>query len=190
MGESIDTDSILILDKETNRHVVIVSPGEYHHKDVPEFNGTGDRQDPLQFIEDFKKAARWNNWRTDARKKKMFVLGLIGHAERWIKNYRAENYDIFEALPFDKGSEDSVLNLFKKTYVTDEWLEAYMLEYEKYKQSATESPLEYLEKKRYLLLKADPSNQERSIKQQVRVVLHGLTPSVKHFCESKIKDLL
>lgn len=60
--------SVMILDKDTNKHV-LVTTGETNNRSPPSFSATGKHRDPLLFLEEFDKAARWNNWRTDKRKK-------------------------------------------------------------------------------------------------------------------------
>lgn len=109
--------SVVILDKETNKHVTIAA-AETNARPAPSFSGTGFKQDPMLFLEEFDKAAKWNNWRSDERKKEMFTLCLTGHAERWCKNNEAE----FKSLPFeDNGDNEGLITKFKEKYLTEEW---------------------------------------------------------------------
>lgn len=70
---------VLIFDKETNKHIM-VSTGETNTKKAPSFSGNGMSQYPLIFIEEFDKAAKWNNWKDYERKKETFLLCLSGNA--------------------------------------------------------------------------------------------------------------
>lgn len=63
--------SVMILDAETNKQITVCA-GETNSRKAPMLSGSGRSQDPLKFIEDFEKAARWNNWLTDDRKKETF----------------------------------------------------------------------------------------------------------------------
>lgn len=66
----------------------------------------------------------------------------------------------------------------------------YIKQYEARKQLDNESPLEYLEAKRYLLQRAGSEADDRTEKRQVRDILQGLQPTTQRFCEQKIKDPL
>ncbi|KAI8328095.1 hypothetical protein BD560DRAFT_441933 [Blakeslea trispora] len=160
--------ALLIVDKENNQQVV-VSSAEMNTKNAPLFSGAGRLQDPQKFLNEFNKAARWNNWMTDDRKKEIFDLCLEGAAERWIENLKNKNAITFKTMPFDDGKEESVVGYFKKKFVTDYWTENYIRQYEEYRQRLNETPLEYLETKQYLLKRAN-------------------LPSVYQFCDKVIKD--
>lgn len=147
--------SVLILDKDRNKQITVAA-GETNNRNAPKFTGTGQSQDPLKFLEKFDKAAKWNNWRTDERRKEVFMLCLDGHAERWLKNNLMVNDEAFKNMDFDNGSENCLLAEFKKNYITDEWFEIYTKQYEDRMQQPEETPLEYMEIKRYLMQRADP----------------------------------
>lgn len=70
--------SVLILDKETNKDITVSAGGEINNKNALIFNGVGNSQDPLHFLEQYEKAVKWNNWRGDDRKKETFLLCLSG----------------------------------------------------------------------------------------------------------------
>lgn len=167
---------------------IIIPDKEENNKTVPTFSGSARAQDPLKFIEDFQKAAKWNNWRTDERKKETFLMCLNGHAERWVKNHLMADKEMFKVLEFEPESGEGLLSLFKEQYVTEDWYELYTKEYEDRKQSSQETPLEYLEAKRDLFQRAGPECGERSKKQQVRDIMKGLVPQVAKFCDQKLKD--
>lgn len=100
--------SVLILYKDSNKQITVAS-GETNNRNAPTFTGTGQSQDPLKFLEEFDKAAKWNNWRSDERRKEVFMLCLDGHAERWLKNHLMNNAENFKNMDFDNGSEDCLL---------------------------------------------------------------------------------
>lgn len=115
----------MILDKDTNKHV-LVTTGETNNRSPPSFSATGKHRDPLLFLEEFDKAARWNNWRTDERKKEVFLLCLTGQAERWVKSFLMEDITMFNTLTFEdttavvneeRITTQGLLSLFKKKYM-------------------------------------------------------------------------
>ncbi|KAK4512718.1 40S ribosomal protein S6 [Mucor velutinosus] len=59
---SSDTSSVFAEMSIPNQQVVVVT-GESNVKPAPKFHGSGFsvEEDPLQFLEDFKEAASWNN---------------------------------------------------------------------------------------------------------------------------------
>lgn len=179
--------SVLIVDKETNKHFT-VSASESNNRKAPNFSGTGSSQDPLQFIENFNKAAKWNNWKADDRKKETFLLCLSGHAERLVTNHLMHDLEEFDKLAFEDEQGKGLLLQFKTQYVTEKWYEIYTKKYEERKRINSETPLEYLEAKRYHFQRAGPECGERSIKQKVREIMKGLTPEVARFCPQKLKD--
>lgn len=100
---------------------IIIPDKEENNKTVPTFSGLARAQDPLKFIEDFQKAAKWNNWRTDERKKETFLMCLNGHAERWVKNHLMSAKETFKALKFEPDSGEGLLSLFKEQCITENW---------------------------------------------------------------------
>lgn len=157
-------------------------------KEPPTFSGSGNTQDPLEFLYMFERAAFWNNWKTKERRKEMFVICLTGQAKWWVQN-NIINEAEYPNWPFEKeGEVEGLLNKFKTKYVTDKWYELYIQQYEDRKQQIGETPTEYLEIKRYLFQRSGQDVNERSVKQQVRDVMKGLLPEVFKFCEQKIKD--
>ncbi|KAI8347871.1 hypothetical protein BD560DRAFT_427714 [Blakeslea trispora] len=90
----------MIYDKDNNKHIT-VNAGEINNKTPPSFSGTGELQDPLLFIEQFDRTAKWNNWRDDGRLKELFMLCLTGHAKRWAKNHITNDAEKFESMTFD-----------------------------------------------------------------------------------------
>lgn len=179
--------SVLIIDKETNKQITVAT-GETNTRSPPMFSGTGRTQDPLRFLEDFEKVSKWNNWRTDERKKETFLLCLTGHAERWMKNHLMNDMKTFETLLYDDGTENCILSKFKENYITEEWYELYTKHYEERTQTNEETPLEFMEIKRYLMQRAGPDCIDRTEKQKVRDIMKGLLPQVRIFCEKKLKD--
>ncbi|KAI8366175.1 hypothetical protein BD560DRAFT_471948 [Blakeslea trispora] len=175
--------SLLILDKESKEQLA-----EMNTKAAPLFTGSGLYQDPLKFLEKFNKAARWNNWCQEDRKKEIFILCFEGAAERWVSNLKYKDHEKFKLLPFDDGTENSIIGQFKKKFVTEQWREIYLKQYEEYRQGHHETPLEYLENKRFLLQRACLVANDKSDKQQVRDVLNGLDPKVYQFCDQAMKD--
>jgi hypothetical protein len=146
--------SVLIFDKETNKHVM-VSTGKTNTKKAPSFSGNGRNQEPLSFIEEFDKAAKWNNWKDDECKKETFLLCLSGNAERWYKMKQMTNVTAFKALTFeDNEQEEGLLTQFENHYITEEWYEYYTKHYEERTQLEQETPLEYMDLKRYLFQRA------------------------------------
>lgn len=184
--------SVMILDKESNKHVM-VSNGETNNRNPPSFSAAGNSQDPLAFLEEFEKTAKWNNWCTDCRKKEVFLLCLSGQAERWATSQYLENKEKFDDLNFLDSIVNEVpvkglISIFKEKYITEEWYDLYTKQYEDRRQGADESPMEYLEYKRYLFRRAGEECSERTEKQQVRDIMKGLVPKVFKFCNHKVKD--
>jgi hypothetical protein len=118
----------IVIDKEADK--IVIATGESNNRNPPSFSGAERHQDPLKFIEDFDKVARWNNWRSDGRKKETFTLCLTGHAERWATNHLMKDEELFKQLAFDEKTDDSILAKFKKEYITDDWYETYTKQYE------------------------------------------------------------
>lgn len=162
--------------------------GETNNRTPPTFSGTGTTQDPLRFLEDFEKVSKWNNWRTDERKKETFLLCLTGHAERWVKNHLMSKLDEFNKLAFENDTDDCLLKKFKNQYITEDWYEIYTKQYEDRIQVNEETPTEYMEVKRYLFQRAGTECEDRTEKQQVREIMKGLLLQVRTFCEKKLKD--
>lgn len=69
-------------------------------------------------------------------------------------------------LEFGNGTEDCLLARFKSQYITDDWYEVYTKQYEDRVQAAEETPLEYMEIKRYLLQRAGVDDKDRAEKQE------------------------
>lgn len=176
-----------ISDTDTKKLITVVA-GETNNRTPPTFSGTGTTQDPLRFLEEFEKVSKWNNWRTDERRKETFLLCLTGHAERWVKNHLMKDLDAFKKLAYDNNTTECLLGKFKLQYITEDWYEIYTKQYEDRVQAAEETPTEYMEVKRYLFQRGGPDCKDMSDKQQVRLIMKGLLPQVKTFCEKKLKD--
>lgn len=177
--------SILIVDKETNKQITVAA-GETNNRTPPVFTGTGINQDPLKFLEDYEKVAKWNNWRAEDRKKETFLLCLSGAAERWMKNHLDK--EAIEDMEFDNGKPDCLVSRFKDHFITDKWYDIYIKQYEERNQGQHETPLEYMEIKSYMWTRAGPELEDKTPKQRVRDIMKGLLPPVKSFCETKLKD--
>jgi hypothetical protein len=179
--------SVLVFDNETKKHVVL-SPGETSAKQSPTFSGACHTHDPLRFLEEFEDAASWNNWKSDERKKELFIRCLTGYAKEWVNNIINNDRKAYDSLKYSDGTENCLVIKFRKNFVTEEWYERYQGMYEARVQLPHETPLEYLHMKRALLRRADPDNKERSIKQAAREIIKGLLPKFRNFCNYKIKD--
>ncbi|KAI8340962.1 hypothetical protein BD560DRAFT_428098 [Blakeslea trispora] len=179
--------SVLMLDKESNKYITVTT-GETNFKEAPKFSGMASSQDPMLFIESYKRVAKWNNWKSDERLKEMFLLNLVGLADTWAEN-NIKNDPNYEAMPFeDTKDNEGLLTKFRERYVTEDWLEIYVQQYEDRRQDDEELPTEYLEHKRYLFQRTGDYQVDVKDKQQIREVIKGLRPEVAKFCEMKTKD--
>ncbi|KAK4512684.1 ARP2/3 actin-organizing complex subunit Sop2 [Mucor velutinosus] len=60
---SSNTSSVFSAEMSIPNQQVVIVTGESNVKPAPKFHGSGFsvEEDPLQFLEDFKEAASWNN---------------------------------------------------------------------------------------------------------------------------------
>jgi hypothetical protein len=187
-----DYQNLVIIDKESGKQINF-PPAENNVKSPPYFSGIGSSQDPIKFIEEFEKAAQWNNWRSDSRRKEIFLLCLTGQAERWAQRSILASDD-YDAIPFnmdlvtETGTVFCLISRFKQKFVTEDWPDLYEQVYEERVQNVNESAKEYLESKRNLLFRADPKDEQRTESQKVREIIRGLRPEVQRLCISKTKD--
>lgn len=127
--------SVMILDKETNQHITVAA-GETNNRAAPVFSGTGPSQDPLKFIEDFKT---WPSGTTGGPMTGS-LLCLQGHAKRWVTNHLMANKEAFDAMPFEDDTKSCLLKRFRNEYITDDWYDMYLRNYEDRAQAAEEHP--------------------------------------------------
>jgi hypothetical protein len=113
-----DYNTLIIIEKDSGKQINFPPP-ESNVKPPPYFSGIGSSQELLKFVEDFEKSAQWNNWRSDIRKKEIFLLCLTGQVECWAQRniLSRENYT---SMAFDvdivrvTGIIESLVIAFKK----------------------------------------------------------------------------
>ncbi|KAI7893623.1 uncharacterized protein EV154DRAFT_477476 [Mucor mucedo] len=162
--------------------------GETSAKSAPTF-ASGDRQDPVQFLEDFNEAASWNNWVSTDRRKELFFRCLTHYAREWFLNTFERGSEEYKKMKFDDGTSACLVKQFSAKFITAEWFEKYEEAYEDRVQLKSESPWEFMNIKRALLRKLDPVElASRTEKQTVKEIRKGLLPEVKKFCDYMEKN--
>ncbi|KAI7846820.1 hypothetical protein BDC45DRAFT_542492 [Circinella umbellata] len=116
---------------------------ETNRVSAPHFTGDNDSEDPLLFLDEFKKAALANNWKQDDCKIDMMALSLKESAKLW---YR-EEFTRSRNTKFDNGSSDCFVSQFTDEFVTTRWKERYQIDYRQRIQVSNERGSEYMSSK-------------------------------------------